>query len=74
MELQSSTPEIKVTDGQANSSEHVDITHSHVSVSQGVKTKNPDCNGQILISTKNAKKLGMICGLMLTILQHQQDQ
>ena len=50
MELQSSTPEIKVTNGQANLLGHVDITHLDVSVSQRVKTDNPDSNGQMLMS------------------------
>ena len=47
MGLQSSTPEIEVTDGQADLLGHVDITHSDVSVSQRVKMDNPNSNGQI---------------------------
>ena len=66
MELRSLTPEIKVTDGQANLLGHVAITHFCVSASQRVKMDNPDSSGQILMSINNA--------LMLAILQHQQEQ
>ena len=45
MGLQPSTPEIKVTDGQANLSGCVDISHSDVSESQRVKMDHPDSNG-----------------------------
>ena len=55
MELRSLTPEIKVTDRQANLLGHVDITGSYVSVSQRVKMNNPDSNGQLLMSIKNTK-------------------
>ena len=40
MGLQSSTPEIKATDGQAILLGHVDIAHADVSVSQRVKIHN----------------------------------
>ena len=56
MELQSSTAEIKVTDGQANLLGHVDITHPDVSLSQRIKMDNPDSNRQILMPIYNAKK------------------
>ena len=55
MEFRSLTPEIKVTDTQANLLGHVDITRSYVSVSQRVKMDNPDSNGQLLMSINNAK-------------------
>ena len=55
MGLQSSTPEIKATDRQANLLGHVDITRADVSVSQGVKIHNPDNNGQISMSVNKAK-------------------
>ena len=62
MELQSTIPEIKVTEGQTNLLGRVDITHSDVSVSQTVKTNNPDSYGETLMSINNVKKLGIICG------------
>ena len=68
MELQSSTPENELTDEQANLLGHVDITHLDASVGQKVKMDNRDSNGQILMSTNNAKKL------MFRILQRQQEQ
>ena len=55
MELQSLTPEIKVTDRQANLLGHVDITRSYVSVTQRVKMDNPDSNGPLLMSIHSAK-------------------
>ena len=48
MGLESSTPKMKVTDGQVNLLEHVDITHSDVSVSQGVDMDHLGSNGQML--------------------------
>ena len=48
MGFQSSTPEIKVTNGQADLLGHVDIAPSDVSVSQKVKMDNPDSNAQIV--------------------------
>ena len=57
MGLQSSTPKIKVTDGQANLLGYVDIRHSDVSVSQRVKMDNPDSNGQISTSNNNANNM-----------------
>ena len=47
MGLQSSTPEIKATDGQSNLLGNVDIAHADVSVSQRVKIHDQDSNGQI---------------------------
>ena len=57
MGLQSSTPEMKVTDGLANLLGYVDIRHSDVSVSQRVKMDNPDSNGQISTSNNNANNM-----------------
>ena len=57
--LQSSTPEIKATDGQANVLGYGDISHLDVSVSQRAKMDNPDSNGQISMSINNASKLSM---------------
>ena len=54
MELRSLTPEIKVTDRQADLLGHVDITRFYVSVSQRVKMDNPHSNGQLLVSINNA--------------------
>ena len=59
MGLQSSTPEIQVTDGQAHRLGYVDITHSDVSVSQRIKVDSPDSNGPILMSIDNVNKLDM---------------
>ena len=59
MWLQLPTPETKATDGQANLLGHVEITHTDLSVSQRVKMDNPDSNGQLLMSIRNANKLGM---------------
>ena len=54
MEIRSLTPEIKVTDRQADLLGHVDITRFYVSVSQNVKMDNPDSNGQLLMPINNA--------------------
>ena len=48
MGLESSTPELRITDGQVNLLEHVDTTHADVSASQGVEMDHPDSNGQML--------------------------
>ena len=48
MGLESSTPELNITDGQVNLLKHVDTTHSDVSVSLGVDMDHPDSNGQML--------------------------
>ena len=42
MGLESSTPELNITDGQVNLLKHVDTTHSDVSVSLGVDMDHPD--------------------------------
>ena len=53
------TLKLKVTDRQVNLLRHVDIAHSDVSVSQGVKIDNPDSEGQSLMSINSSNKLGM---------------
>ena len=52
--LESSTPEIKLTDSNVNLLGHLDITHQTVSTSERVKIDNPDADGLIFLSINGA--------------------
>ena len=55
--LESSTPEIQLTDGKVNLLGNLEITHTDVSGSQRVLTNNPDDNGWIRLSNNNLSTL-----------------
>ena len=57
MGLESSTPEIQLTDGKVNLLGNLEITHADVSGSQRVLINNPDTDGFIRLSNNNLSRL-----------------
>ena len=57
MSLESSTPEIQLTDGKVNLLGNLEITHTDVSGSQRVLINNPDTDGFIRLSNNNLSRL-----------------
>ena len=55
--LESSTPEIQLTDGKINLLGNLEITHTDVSGSQRVLINNPDTDGFIRLSNNNLSRL-----------------
>ena len=55
--LESSTPEIQLTDGKVNLLGNLEITHTDVSGSQRVLINNPDTDGFIRLSNNNLSRL-----------------
>ena len=55
--LESSTPEIQLTDGKVNLLGNLEITHVDVSGSQRVLINNPDTDGFIRLSNNNLSRL-----------------
>ena len=55
--LESSTPEIQLTDGKVNLLGNLEITHADVSGSQRVLINNPDTDGFIRLSNNNLSRL-----------------
>ena len=55
--LESSTPEIQLTDGKINVLGNLEITHTDVSGSQRVLINNPDTDGFIRLSNNNLSRL-----------------
>ena len=55
--LESSTPEIQLTDGKVNLLRNLEITHADVSGSQRVLINNPDTDGFIRLSNNNLSRL-----------------
>ena len=55
--LESSTPEIQLTDGKVNLLGNLEITHTDVSGSQRVLINNPDMDGFIRLSNNNLSRL-----------------
>ena len=55
--LESSTPEIQLTDGKVNLLGNLEITHTDVSGQQRVLINNPDTDGFIRLSNNNLSRL-----------------
>ena len=70
--LESSTPEIQLTDGKVNLLGNLEITHTDVSGSQRVLINNPDTDGFIRLSKNNLSRLDAtntgvdVCGFFTT--------
>ena len=56
MGLESSVPEIKLTDARVNLLGHLDIAHATVSTSERLLVNNPDADGMFVFSLNSSNK------------------